>query len=75
MPRVKHEPMIYLEPKTEEGKKKLAYHGNKWYLRGTETSLKIANRGVPVYVCRSRDGSKILFVRQKDDPDFNVRLL
>lgn len=71
----KKEKVAILEPKNEEAKQKLGYHGSKWYVRGEVNGLRLVRTQKESYVLRSRDGTKILFVQKQNDPYFKVRVL
>jgi len=70
----KKQNLIILEPKTEIGKERIGYHGERWYLID-KLIPKFARTKGECYVCRSRDGSKVLMVRVENDPDIAYRLL
>lgn len=75
MASTKREKFVILEAKTDKGKEKLGYHGDKWILRDEIENLKFDRRQGASIVVRSRDGSKILFIKKTDDPDFNFRIV
>lgn len=71
----KKEQFVILEAKTDKGKEKIGYHGEKWVFRGEVENLKFNRRQGPSIVVRSRDGSRILFIKKQDDPDIKYRML
>ena len=66
--RLKKNQIAILSAKTEAGKLKLSYHGEKWHIIEIAIPKLIRSKG-ECYVCRSRDGSKILFIPITGDPD------
>lgn len=66
---------VCVEAKTEKGKEKLGYHGDKWEYRGEVENLKFVRSQGPSIVVRSRDGKKILFIKKQNDPDLTYRIL
>ena len=66
---------IELIPKTEQAKIKLGTHGTRWTYRETVKGLKFQRTPGPHLVCRSRDGSAVIFVSEKSDPHFDYQLL
>lgn len=69
----KKEKIIVLTPKTDAGRKKLDYHGERWLFRHMTDNIKFSREPGPWYVLMSRDGKKVLHVKQDADPDFDVR--
>jgi hypothetical protein len=69
------EDFVILTPKTELGKVKLAHHTDKWKLLAKEQRLKVAVDRHSYLRLISRDGSKLMFVRELNDPDFDVRIV
>lgn len=65
---------VGLDAKTEIGQQKLGYHGSKWLHLGEEVPKYARYQGLCL-VLRSRDGSKVLFVRKCNDPDLSWRML
>jgi hypothetical protein len=65
---------IVLVPKTDDAKAKLGYHGDKWLLRCTQENPKYRAPGTYFRVM-SRDGKKLMFIRDKNDPDFDTRTI
>jgi hypothetical protein len=59
---------IELTPKTEQAKTKLGCHGTRWTYRETVQNCKYQRTPGPHLVCRSRDGSAIIFISEKSDP-------
>jgi hypothetical protein len=66
---------VILEAKTEKGKEKIGYHGEKWEFRDEIDNLKFVRSQGPSIVVRSRDGSKILFLKKEGDPDITYRFV
>jgi hypothetical protein len=66
---------VIIEAKTDKGKEKLGYHGDKWEYRGEVETLKFVRSQGPSIVVRSRDGKKILFIKKQDDPDLKYRIV
>lgn len=71
----KKEQFVILEAKTDKGKEKLGYHGEKWVFREEIENLKFCRQQGPSIVVRSRDGSKVLFIKKQDDPDITYRMV
>lgn len=71
----KKQTVVILQAKTEKGKEKIAYHGEKWYLKEEITTMRLVRSAGPSLVVRSRDGSKILFIKKQDDPDIEYRIV
>lgn len=67
--------IVILTAKNDKGKEKIAYHGEKWYLREEITTMRLVRSQGPSLVVRSRDGSKILFIKKQDDPDIEYRIV
>jgi hypothetical protein len=67
--------IVIVEAKTEKGKEKIGYHGDKWEHRGEIENLKFLRSQGPSIVVRSRDGSKILFIKKENDPHFIYRVV
>lgn len=66
---------VDLVPKTDKGKEKLKTNGTRWVWRDTIAKLKYSSLTGPFLVLRSRMGNAVLFVRENDDPDFQVNKL
>lgn len=66
---------VDLIPKTEKGKEKLGSHGSRWVWRDTVAKLKYSSLPGPFLVLRSRMGNAVLFVKEEDDPNFQVNKL
>jgi len=71
----KKQQMVIVEAKTDKGKEKISYHGDKWYFRGEVENLKFNRTQGPSIVVLSRDGSKILFIKKQNDPDLTYRIV
>lgn len=71
----KKQTIVILSAKTDKGKDKIAYHGEKWYLKEEISNLRFVRSQGPSLVVRSRDGSKILFIKKQDDPDIEYRIV
>ncbi len=71
----KKQTIVILQAKTEKGKEKISYHGEKWYLKEEVATMKLVRSQGPSLVVRSRDGSKILFIKKQDDPDIEYRIV
>lgn len=64
-----------LEPKNDEARSKLAHHGEKWHFLEEIPNLKYVRSQGPSVVVRSRDGTKVLFIKKLDDPYFKYYLI
>ncbi len=64
---------VVLTPKTSKGKEMISYH-TKWSLVEIAVPKLLRSKG-ECYMCRSRDGSKLLMVQVVDDPDIDARLI
>ena len=73
MPTKKKEKFVILVPKTDTGKEKLSYHGDKWIIRSLSKDVKFVRTREENYGLISRDGKKFMFVGKENDPDFAVR--
>ena len=71
----KKQKIVILTAKTDKGKEKIDYHGEKWYLRDEVSNMRLVRSQGPSLVVRSRDGSKILFIKKQDDPDIEYRIV
>jgi len=71
----KKQKAVILTAKTEKGKEKIGYHGEKWYFKEEIATMKFVRSAGPFIVVRSRDGSKILILKKQDDPDIEYRIV
>lgn len=65
---------VILTPKNDEAKKRLEYHGTRWVYRGMQAEVKYTREPGPYFRLQSRDGNKCIFVKERDDRDFIVRM-
>ncbi len=75
MKRTPPQSMVILTPKNDKGKAKLAHHGEKWKCLGVQDGLKFSMDESRHMRLISRDGSKLIFVKECDDPDFESRFV
>lgn len=73
MSREKKETYATIIPKTENGKLRMDYHGERWIYKGQVDTLKYS-KGGPWHILISRDGTKCLHIKKENDIDFDVRL-
>ncbi len=71
----KKQKIVILTAKTEKGKEKISYHGDRWYLREEVAAMKLLRSQGPSLVVRSRDGTKVLFIKKQNDPDIEYRII
>lgn len=71
----KKKTLIVLEPKNDKAREKLGYHGSSWYFRGIEEKLKFARFKGKCLAAISRDGSKVIYISEENDPDFEYRIV
>lgn len=75
MPRRKQEKYVELIPCSDRGRKRAAYHGQRWLLRKeTNDPYRGATPGTWL-ACMSCDGKALLWVKKSNDEDFRVRVL
>jgi len=72
---MKRQQFVILTPKNDAAKLRLEYHSERWLLKGTQDGLKYSHDQARYYRVVSRDGSKLMLVKETDDKDFYVRLL
>lgn len=75
MSRQKKEHFAVITPKTDIAKLKMAYHGERWLVRGIFPSVRFTREPGPWVRLMSRDGNKCLDVHQTKDQDFSIRFL
>lgn len=71
-PKIKY---VSLIPKTEEARKRLEYHGEKWILTGKQDEVKYSREPGPYLRLTSRDGNKCICVKETDDKDYIVSMV
>ena len=64
---------VMLTSKNENGKMKLGHHGEKWIVLGKQEGLKFSTDKSVHLKLLSRDGSKLMLVKEQNDPDFDIR--
>jgi hypothetical protein len=74
------EAYLVLIPKNDNAKKRLSYHGERWIFRrettNPPTTYARSSPSDTVWILvMSRDGKSIIWLKKKDDPDFNIREL
>ena len=75
MPKKSKEQYVLVSAKTDKGKDKISYHGEKWLFREEVTQLKFTREPGPFLIFRSRDGTRVLFVKKQDDTDIAYRFV
>lgn len=73
--RTKTPTIVIVEAKTEKGKSKISYHGERWYLVEVVEKLKFSRIPGPYVIVKSRDGASVLCIKQENDLDFQYRIL
>lgn len=74
MGRHKTEKYVIITPKSDNGKERISYHGERWIFREEKESLKFV-RGGPFIGVVSSDGKVCLYIKKANDPDFDIRFL
>lgn len=64
---------IILTPKTDKGRQRIGNHGERWIYRGI-ADMKFVRTG-PVMRVMSTNGDVVLCIQEKNDPDFDTRLI
>lgn len=75
MSRTRQEKYVIVRAKTSLGEKKLSYHGEKWVFKKKVLALQFVRTPGPFIEIMSRDGKALIFISEKDDPDFDMRML
>jgi len=68
------ETVAILKPKTERAKKRMGYHGELWYVKQQVEMLKFSTVPGPYFGVRSRDGNAFLWIKEENDPDFEIKI-
>lgn len=66
---------VKLDATSDAGRDKIRQYTDKWEYRGEIEGLRYIRDQGPSIVVRSRDGSKIIFIKKQNDPNFKFRMV